>query len=479
MSIISDANHGIIGDEFGHMLEVFFDLDAWGDGGTNATIDGINALLTKGRQIFDNDTTGEEFLSQYIGSMNRLYYVAQTAKVDLGNLIRQWIWQRLKVLCKSTGMNERDILGDWAEAMSEDSKSVLSCAVAVGATTAKTSNVGNCTIVTSTLDRWNRENNDIQNQDFDVVCTDDAETGGQTAYAEKFSVAASISGQIGGLYAIMVPGNEDEWRNRLQNEDGDAPGAGSKADATICFENFTADLPDCWTHDVGTAGTTYLECATEYYFGTKSLQFVGDAVGLLNKIHFNMTDGYGSTATNIDLHPYEHYIIGTYMKGDAGATGIVKVYFSMTGYTASGDTERAYYDFGGGALASWTLKTGIVRMPASINVDAKIYIECTEALENTKNAYLDGVFFARMYFWEDAGINISVVPGSTASRADDQRPDWYIFSSTNDKAGRFNAFMGLRTDSKDPKPRVYPDIQISLPHSGAPSAQYLESKAGV
>lgn len=478
------VTHATVGNELGFFVRVDDVIDEWTDGGASATIDGLDQLISEAEATFDADATSKEFLPQVIGMLNAIKAdVGSVIKPKVYSVFRDWCFQRLRGELNSSATKVRNILADLALAMDADSKVVKSCGVSVGAASNGNRNTSDYEIIAEEIgpNSWALNNENIQSQDFQVVCRADSETGGTTEFKERFTVSANITGQEQDCYAVMVPGTCSNYENRLQNKDGVTGGAtsNSNADTTIPFENFTGSVPDCWQLVTGTA-TTHItsESATaNVLFGSYSLEFAGDG-STKTKIKIAGADLYGSTQTDFNLYPGEKYLIGTWMKSDAAiSAGTFEMYMDGTGYSAE-TAEKAVKDLSSSPPTSWTFYHGVVRMPKSIPSDVEVYMEWTTALENGKKAYVDGPVFARMRYYEDAGIMFAIVPkGSAHAIAGDVEPDYYEFSTTNSESGLIQTFMTARTDISDPLPTRRPDLQVYLPHGATASSEYAESKA--
>jgi hypothetical protein len=82
-----------------------------------------------------------------------------------------------------------------------------------------------------------------------------------------------------------------------------------------------------------------------------------------------------------------------------------------------------------------------------------------------------------MYHWEEAGINLHVVPNATAFVYDDRDTDRFQFSTTNDQAGLFQEFFSRRTDPRDLTRMKYGDFGMHVNATSTASAELAETKA--
>lgn len=478
-----------VGNEGGFCIRLRQCLELSSNGGAGATIDGFNQLLSEAEATFDSDATAKlaqptvlNFIKQLIA--NRNHEMASTD--DLMHFVLQ---NRMAADFDAVSLPSdiHGLAGEMARYMRDNTLNVLETTPAVSAVTAGGTNTGTGTVVVDMLSTWNENNQNIPNGcDFWAVCEADAITGGMNQHQELFSISSSFAGIASDIYVCHYPdadGEEDVGGgNRLQNEDASTPGNGDNADVVIPWEHFTASTPDGWTIDVGAAGVGVNEEAVEYYFGAKSLEFLGDAGGTLLEISqdahdfFDATAG-GTTSAEQSLSPLAHYLIGVYVKSSATITaGVFRFQLEGTAYTA-GSTEYATYDFSGGALASWTWKQGIVKMPRAIPVDMKAVLKLTTAITNTKEVWFDGAVLAKMHYIPAFGINVAIIAGSTAFVYHHEDSERFHWSTTNDWAGLWQEWFARTTDQRDPNAIRYSNLQVALPSDPTASGAFAESKA--
>ena len=474
------------GDELGMVIRIRQCLELMDNGGAAASIDSLTQLIDETEADFDTDTTARRILPTVLGFLNQARQAIRNLLAECDNVGFAVLRNRLAADIDSVALSQDiyGLVGDFDHYLRDNSKKVLESSVTAGSSiTAGGTNTGTGTIKVDVLDTWNKDNQSIQNADYWLTCTADAVTGGRNQHAEQFSLQSSFGVSVTDITACMYPGEDGEGDrgggNRLQNEDGiTTPGTGNtNYDTTIPFENFTSNTPDCWTIDTGTHTNNVLEEATEYYFGSKCLEFLGDAGSTKTEISQDANHFFGATSTDQKLDPLAHYAIGFYMKS-SDTTGKISAYMAGTAYSA-GTTEKATYDFNvSGALASWTLVApGVVKMPKAIPTDMKYVIKVETALGNGVSAYIDGAFLAKMYHSETMGINFAVIPSSTAFVYDERDPDRLKFASTNDHAGLFQEWFSRRTDPRDIAAMKYADIGMHVTSDSSASNELLDSKA--
>lgn len=478
-----------VGNEVGFGVRLRQVLELCINGGAGATIDSLTQLMSEAEATFDSDATAKyaqptvlNFLKQLIANRNQ-----EMAAVD--DLIHYNLQNRAAADFDAVSLptDIHGLAGEMARYMRDNTLNVLETTPSISSVTAGGTNTGNGTVIVDMLSTWNENNQNIPDGcDYWAVCEADAITGGMNEHQELFSISSSFAGKYDGIYVCHYPAADGTGNtgggNRLQNEDGTTPGSGGNSDYTISWENFTSDTPDGWTVDVGSAGTQVNEESTEYYFGSKCLEFLGDAGSTLTAISQSAYDFFGATAggsTVVEeaLSPLAHYLIGVYCKSHASmAAGVFEFKMTGTGYTA-GSTEKATYDFTSGALTSWTFKHGIVQMPRSIPSDVAVSLALTTALTNTREAWFDGAVFAKMHYIPAFGQNVAIIAGSTAFVYHHEDSERFIWTSSNDWAGLFQEWFARTTDQRDPNAVRYANLQVALPSDPTASSEFAESKA--
>jgi hypothetical protein len=441
----------------------------------------IPALIGEIDGIFDADATAIQMMPTVIGYMNRLRNVINNELNELDKTTFAVLRNRVPADIDSTAAPSdiKGLLGDLANYNRDNAKTVLQCVPAVGARTAGGTNAGSTTILVDMLDTWNLLDQNIQNQDFDVVCAKDSVTGGLTAHGEKFNILSAFCGVQTNIVNGMLPAADGAkfvgGGNRLQNPDGVASGTES-TDTDIPFEHFTTNTPDKWTIDTGAAGVDVFEeaGAGNFYLGAKSMKLLGDGATLI-EVSLDANDFYGSSSSDQKLEPLAHYAIGFYLKTD-DVVGVMRGYMDGTAYAASA-TEIAEYDMGAsGALAVFTLIEAVVKMPKTIPTDMKFLFKTSAAMAAGKIAYIDGAFMAKMDRIPAMGLNIKPVAGSAVPIAQPQDPDRWKFATTNTWAGNFQEWFARKTDTSSSLRIKYPSLQMAQPAGAAASAEWTEAK---
>jgi len=207
------------------------------------------------------------------------------------------------------------------------------------------------------------------------------------------------------------------------------------------FDTFsTANTPDNWTLDSGTAGSHIFK-ESSGFLGS-ALKFTGD--GALASIQVSQAPV--STPT-----PRRRYYVSFWVKGTAGTgSGSLTVQFEGTGYTAGASEKVTMNAAALAAATSWTHKGFWVNMPTQIPSDFKLVIKVTGTLTSAKDVIIDDLAMAPVT-WEN-GVNIVAYRGSERFVAG----DYFTFSITNDNAGVFQRWFRDATG-------------FQLPTSGSPT----------
>lgn len=474
-----------LGDELGKLIRIRQCFELMINGGASATVDSITQLRSEVDGVFDDDATGiriggtvQDLLTYAQNTLNQLMAACDSIGVDI-------IRNRAVDLIGSTALDGDiyGVVGDLANYLRDNSKTLLYCTVAAGSVTAGSTNTGTGTFVLSTLNPWNDTYNaqQIQNQDFAGSCYSDSYTGGQPAHGEYFKVQGSYGHTLTGIRNALYPGADGTRNsgggNRLQNEDATTPGTGGNADTTIPFENFTSNTPDGWTVVTGTPGTNVNLESTEHYLGSYCLEFLGDAGGTLMDVSQDANHFFGSSSTDQALDPGAHYLIGMYLKVHGSLTaGVIEACLEGTAYSA-GATEKATKDFSATPPTTWTLYTGVAKMPKAIPTDMHFHIRLTTALTNTRECWIDGVFCSKMWYVPIWGINLAFVGSSTAAVAAEHNPDRWSWATTNDWASLFQEWFARFSDPQDFAKTRYCNLGTPLPCGAAASAELDETKA--
>lgn len=180
---------------------------------------------------------------------------------------------------------------------------------------------------------------------------------------------------------------------------GSIPCDGSANLISGAFESFTTDVPDGWTLSTGTASSTCLEEATEYYLGAKSLELNG-----ANVLTFPI-------ATLVSAG--QNLLCSIRGKRHASTSaGTVTLRMKGTGMTSQTTTFNATSL----STSSWTEQTAHFGVPLSIPSDLTLEIETASV--SATGVWLDALCLQPYVYW--AGLGWAITLGQNAMIPGDQ-----------------------------------------------------------
>ncbi len=153
-----------------------------------------------------------------------------------------------------------------------------------------------------------------------------------------------------------------------------------------------ANTPGSFSVDVGGAGTTVFEETTAVYTGGSSLSFKGDAGSTKTKI----TQQFGSQTSPL-YRPRRKYAIACRITADAGVVAGVMVMSVQNEANAVQDSSSLTIDLTGVSTGgTWDLESLIWESGDDVPSVAKLAIELTTAITNTKAVYVDELILTEM-----------------------------------------------------------------------------------
>lgn len=282
-----------------------------------------------------------------------------------------------------------------------------------------TSNVGTGQVVVSLTDVDGRALMYVRDEDILLECTSDAQVSG-TAGRETFSVKGEEI--LVDRFAVEWPAGSGIASSIIVNDPSiDASSGGSNMLTNSDFESFTGNLPDSWTVDVGTAGTTIDDETTNFYRGAAALKFIGN----------------GSQLTRINqvvtLKPRTKYCFGFWTRKSTGlAAGVGRISIQTTGGSvafSSNDTITL-----SGLTTTYAFRSIVFQTGEDIDASYEIVIELTTAATSSEIWYIDDLALVEMrQFGAPGGPYIAIWPGSTAFVV----PDRFKVTITNNNEGEF------------------------------------------
>ncbi len=278
------------------------------------------------------------------------------------------------------------------------------------------------------------------------VCSSDSYQGAATAGAETFSWNDGMS------FGPFDPHPEGA---------GAGPGitaaGGVSATTGGYFNTFGSNVPSGWAIVSGTAGTNILQDSTNFFGtnSTSSLQFVGD--GSATTIAVNVPAGPSV------LTPRRRYCVNIYIQrtSGAGASGVVNVRFTGTGYSAAASEQISVAASGLGA--TWTLYSFWITVPSNLPADFALQLSVTNTLDAATKVNFANCFTVPVTYF--GGFNATLVGGKTPFAALDK----FTATVTNDGAGLFQEFArvlwGYQFPSAPATPTPPGSYALLLPYS--------------
>lgn len=195
------------------------------------------------------------------------------------------------------------------------------------------------------------------------------------------------------------------------------------------FENFTSNVPDYFTVNVGTPGTHFASEATIVDRGSLAFRFIGNG-STLASIEQKLADDSGSPLT---LVPDRLYCLAVRARTTAFATaGVVRIalFNSGTGGVISGTTLNIDYLIG----TTYFWYTTFFRAPLDAPNTMSIRIGQTTAINSGATFYIDGVVLTEAQQIAPGGSGIVVLPGSLNWAVGDA----IVVQNTNNGEGAWN-----------------------------------------
>lgn len=253
-----------------------------------------------------------------------------------------------------------------------------------------------------------------------VTCASDSFTGGATAFNEPFSLTGEAP--IGDVFAWNWPQGSGASIS-VNAIDGSTDAGSGNYLTNSDFEDWTttANVPDNWTLDVGTAGTNTLQQTSIVYSGTSSLELVGDGSSTLTTLSQTFGASPGTSAT---LSPETQYACNLFLRrGGASVTqGVLRV--------ALVDTNNAVLNDNAGTPCSFTIDlttlttgwssfNGAFRTPYNAPSVVKLQLSLTTSLPNGVPVFVDKVSFGVMSQLYTSGPYVSIHAGNVPSTVND------------------------------------------------------------
>lgn len=336
----------------------------------------------------------------------------------------------------STGIMEardvRSALLYLVRAMKAQSETVQETTVTKAAVTAIAGNTGNGTVLYSNippiaLGSSSASLPNVRSERLEVRCIEDAQSKFIRAGAERF--------QVRGLpaYANLdyrFPGGSG---TRLEYRSVDpAAGTGARYENLIRnggFENFTSNVPDYFTVNVGTAGTHFASENSVVNRGSFAFRFIGNGATLAS-IEQKLIDETGSPLSLVSDRLYCLAVIARMSAAPSAGVVRVSVMNTTTSTPITGATFNISYTIG----TTYVWSHVFFRAPLSLPNAMSVRIEQTTAINAGATMYLDSLVLCEAQQIAPGGTGIVIVPGS----ANWVLNDTLLIQNTNNAEGEWN-----------------------------------------
>lgn len=248
---------------------------------------------------------------------------------------------------------------------------------------------------------------------IDTTTTAGSESGnilGEEAESDKLSHRWPSGSGASKRITVKNPSTDGAW---LTNGD---------------MEDFTANAPDNWTVEVGSAGTDILEETATVYRGSKALEYVGDS-STLTQISQDLS--------SLSLKSRTPYPVSVHIKVDVvPAAGVLALdlYDGSAVITDDEGTQNLLSIDLTAANTTFQRSTAVFRLPEPVPSTVKFRIRLTTALSTGSSVFMDDVFFGgAMTELYTGGPFLTLVRGAV----DLAKDDGFVVTVTNAKEGAF------------------------------------------
>lgn len=396
----------------------------------------------------------------------------QTAQQQLFNDIRMIATNTLIKMCDrdAGGLKNRTLAGAMAylaAQMAANSTSFNATTVSLGSQTAVGSPTGNPVIVLSEKNGAGAVQQYMWSETLGIATTADAQTGSQTAGQEQLTFTGAAA--VANPWSYLWPGGSGVGKvinlcNPVVNNSGANPNLLTNG-SWASFSGASANYPDNFVALVGTVGTQILKSTGTVYFGSNSLEFVGDSSTLTSVCQpFNTaasaTNGAGGTPAK--LVPQTPYALVLWYKLSAGApaAGVLKMDLvdgsNSTISDSASTVNSATVNLNGVADTNWHTLTLVGRLPAVLPATVKLRLSLSTALTTGTNLFIGGVACNPMTQLYAGGPYCSPFSGNTNTILGDSwtmavTPTWGVLQQW------FERVFGMKA------------LGLQIPGSGSPT----------
>lgn len=280
-------------------------------------------------------------------------------------------------------------------------------------------NTGDGTLVTSLLDPFGRTTLNALAESLIASVTT-----GDTLGSERLQIVGSRAARDSMLY---------DWPKgsgaTLTVASVVAGGSASKI-TNGTFEAFTvANVPDNWTIDVGTAGTTVKKSTAVKFAGASSLEIDGNGAELT---------ALSQTLTGLAAKtPYAVAFSAKVSAVPAAGVLTVDLWDGAAVINNEAGNPNSFTVSLPGLTTSFGWVTGSFRLPEPLPATITLRLRLTTALSNTKNLFVDNLSLTPMTELYAGGPWVAAVSGSVPFSTD----DLFGIDIANNRAGKWQEFF--------------------------------------
>ena len=241
-------------------------------------------------------------------------------------------------------------------------------------------------------------------------CNADSYSGTATSGNEGFTVTGT--GNQNNVFAFNWPLGSG-GQSGLQAINGNSNNSSGNLLTKSGFNNWTSNVPDNWTLQVGVAGTNIAQENSIVYDGTSSMAIIGDGTA-----NFRLVQEFNSsTGTSGRLNPQTQYGFNIFARRDgvAPGSGVLTVDLADGSGNVIADQNGVANTFNialTGLTTSFAQFTGQFRTPQIMPSTAYIRLRLSTLLTAGRTVYLDKASFGPMTQLYRGGPYFSVHAGS-------------------------------------------------------------------
>ena len=281
--------------------------------------------------------------------------------------------------------------------MTLNSDTIQASTISLGGQTAVGTPNGNAVWALGTLNYYGQQLDTLFPETLTLTCTADSVTGGATLNQERLSIVGQAAAPS--VYSYKYPQGSGSSLS-LQAIDANTYGPTTQLLSNGGFTTFsTANVPDNWVVQTGTAGTQIIQSGTSYY-GSYSLEFAGD--GSTNTAVYQPFLTANSTTLNgggtpASLKPSTQYAVNAWVKCNATTTtGVLQINLTNSSNTIinnSSGTGNTLSIAMTGVTTSWAPFTAFMQTPSILPSGYRLQLLLSTALPSGKDIFIDRIAF--------------------------------------------------------------------------------------